>query len=118
MAGATARLEGQGHKSGLDPVTGAETRLELKFAHKMVTVKNGILYLEFFLGRSISNLFKDKLILDQFFGGNGNFREQIFFWQFDFSLCYRLPPVLNKFSSGNISLLIINPEVLTYLGQG
>ena len=66
MAGATARLEGQGHKSGLDPVTGAETRLQLKFALEMVTVKNGILYLEFFLGRSISNLFKDKLIFDQF----------------------------------------------------
>ena len=48
MAGATARLEGQGHKSGLDPVTGAETRLQLKFALEMVTVKNGILYLEFF----------------------------------------------------------------------
>ena len=79
MAGATARLEGQGHKSGLDPVTGAETRLQLKFALEMVTVKNGILYLEFFLGRSISNLFKDKLIFDQFLGGNGNFREQIFF---------------------------------------
>ena len=109
MAGATARLEGQGHKSGLDPVTGAETRLELKFALEMVTVKNGILYLEFFSWRFISNLFKDKLIFDQFFRANGTLT---------FRLCYRLPPVLNKFSSGNISLLIINPEVLTYLGQG
>ena len=56
MAGATARLEGQGHKSGLDPVTGAETRLQLKFALEMVTVKN--LYLDFFLAGSFPTSLK------------------------------------------------------------
>ena len=87
MAGATARLEGQGHKSGLDPVTGAETRLQLKFALEMVTVKNGILYLEFFSWQVHFQPLKDKLIFDPLLYASPSFK-QIFQWQ-HFSFDYQ-----------------------------